>query len=365
MQKRPRLALVPLLFILSACTSAATPAPTPTTAPTAAATAAPSPTEDLWAKVLAAAKNEGAPVVYVSETPAWVDATTAGFKTATGLGMTLGVRGGSGTIEARLTAEIKAGTILTDLFSVIDRNYFSDNPDWWVDLSTAGIPNYAAYPAESKWKNICVDNKQSVSGVLYNNKLVPTDKVPKKWTDLLDPYWKGKVFMVDPRASAGYMGWAYSMQQAYGDSFLTGIRDQAPALTTSSVPAAEQTAAGAYQITFLSPLDASSALRTSGAPLTHVVPEGPGQGSSACIGILKNSKNPNAAKVLLNYIMSVEAQTAVCKAGIELKSPVNAPGCLTVPAGWKPTPVDPATGRIVGTADPAVTQKLLDLLGIK
>jgi iron(III) transport system substrate-binding protein len=260
---------------------------------------------------------------------------------------------------------MKAGTILTDLFSVIDRNYFSDNADWWVDLSTAGIPNYASYPAASKWKNLCVDNKQSISGILYNNQLVPADKRPAKWTDLLDPYWKGKVFMVDLRASAGYMGWAYSMQQAYGDSFLTTIRDHAPALTTSSVPAAEQTAAGAYQITYLSPLDASSALRKSGAPLTHVVPEGPGQGSAACIGILKNSKAPNAAKVLLNHIMSAEAQSAVCAAGVEIKSPVNAPGCITVPSGWTPTPVDPQTGRIAGTADPVVTQKLLDLIGIK
>jgi iron(III) transport system substrate-binding protein len=301
----------------------------------------------------------------VSETPTWVDVTAAGFKEATGLDLILGQRGGSGTLEERLTGEMEAGTIQTDMLSVIDKNYFSDNADWWVDLSTAGLPNYETYPEASKWQGLCVDNKQSVAGILYNNELVPAENVPTTWTDLLDPYWQGKLIMVDPRASAGVMGWMIQMQIAYGDEFLTGLAAQNPDLAESSVPSAEGVASGAYEITVLSPLDASSGLRSEGAPLTHVIPEGPGAGSTACMGVLKDAQNPNAALVLLNYIMSAEAQSAACEAGIELRSPVDAPGCLQVPEGWQGTPIDPETGRIFGTDDEALRAEILSLLGIE
>jgi iron(III) transport system substrate-binding protein len=317
-----------------------------------------------WAAAIETAKTEGKATLYTTEVPAWIDVQTKGLKDAYGLDLELGVRGGSGVIEERLSAEMRAGTTPPDLFSVIDRDYFTTNKDWFVNLKEAGLPNYDSYPADAKWQDLCVANKISVSGILYNTSLVPADKAPKAWSDLLDPYWKGKIMLVDPRASNTNMGWAVQMQKAYGMQFLEGIRGQAPALTNSTAPAAEQVAAGAYQVTFLSQTDSSSALRAKGAPLKFVIPEGPTLGTPGCVGILKNGAHQAAAKVLLSYLLSPESQSAACAAGLELQSPIAANGCYAVPDGWKPTPVE-ADGRIEGTGDQALRQNILDALGIK
>ena len=326
---------------------------------------APEPSVD-WPAVEAAARTEAGATIYTTEVPAWIDATTAGFRDATGLEMILGQRGGSGTIEERLSAEKQAGLVPTDLFSVIDRDYFTTNKDWFVDLSTAGLPNYESYPDEAKWQDTCVITKTSVSGFLYNNALVPADGAPTQWADLIDPRWKGKFILIDPRASNSPLGWAIQMQKAYGMEYLQAIGAQEPDLAESTAPAAEQVAAGAYDITVTSQADSSSALRASGAPLTFVVPtDGPTLGNAACVGVLKGSKAPNAALVLLNYLMTPEAQSLACQAGVEVQSPIGADGCYQVPEGWQATPVDPVTGRIEGTDDEALKQSILDALGIQ
>lgn len=368
------LALAPVLvFVISACSGGAAATVSPSVAPSASspATAAPptaSPTPDLaaaFAEIEAAAKAEGGATIYTTEVPAWIDATTAAFKEATDLEMILGVRGGSGTIEERLTGEIQAGVIGTDLFSVIDRDYFTANKDWFMNLAEAGLPNWATYPEEAKWQDICAITKTSVTGLLYNNELVAAADAPDQWEDLIDPRWKGKFMLIDPRASNSPMGWAIQMQKAYGMEYLEAIAAQEPDLSESTAPAAEQVGAGAYEITVTSQADSSSALRASGAPLTFVVPsEGPTLGNAACVGILKDSKAPNAAKVLLNYLMSPESQSIACKAGVEVQSPIAADGCYQVPAGWKATPVDPTTGKIEGTEDQALKDSILKALGI-
>jgi iron(III) transport system substrate-binding protein len=333
-------------------------------------TAAPATNESAsaeWTATIDAAKKEGGKAnLYTTEVPAWIDSIVEGFKKETGLEMAAAVRGGSGTIEERLAAEVRGSAVGADVFSVIDRDYFTTHKDWFVNLAQAGLPNYESYPADAKWQDTCIVIKTSVSGVLYNNQLVPSDKVPETWEDLLDPYWKGKFLLIDPRASNSPMGWAVQMQKAYGMDYLKGISAHNPALATSTAPAAEQVAAGAYAITVTSQADSSSALRAKGAPLTFVVPkDGPTLGNAACIGILKDGKNPNTARVLLNYLMTKDAQSLPCKAGVEVQSPMDADGCYKVASGWKSTPVDPTTGVIEGTDNEALEKDILNALDIK
>ena len=52
--------------------------------------------------------------------------------------------------------------------------------------------------------------------ITYNTAVVSQADAPKKWTDLLDPKWKGKVSIGHPGFS-GYVGtWVVQMRKLYG-----------------------------------------------------------------------------------------------------------------------------------------------------
>lgn len=319
---------------------------------------------ETWDEVTEAAAQEGQSVIYTTDTDAWGQAVGAAAYERTGVSMPVGIRGSGGTIQARLEAEVSAGAIRADIFSTTDKNFFVENADLFVDLSAANIPNFEDYPDQAKFRDVCVDIKQSVSGILYNTDLVPADEVPTSWEDLTDPYWTDKAIIYDPSSTNTALGWAIQMRENFGDEFLESIADQSPSLSPSSIPAAEQVSAGAYEITYLSNADSSAELRSQGAPLEFVVGTDPTIGTSGCAGILKDAEHPNAARVMLDFLMAPESQSAACDAGVPIASPIDAPGCLEVPEGWEPTPLDPDTGQIVGTADNELRATVLSLLGI-
>ncbi|MFQ5902398.1 MAG: ABC transporter substrate-binding protein [Candidatus Binatia bacterium] len=62
-------------------------------------------------------------------------------------------------------------------------------------------------------------------GVTYNTEMVPPDKVPQRWEDLLKPMWKGKIAK-DPREIAWYDAVPRVMGPEKGRSFLKKLGQQ-------------------------------------------------------------------------------------------------------------------------------------------
>ena len=46
--------------------------------------------------------------------------------------------------------------------------------------------------------------------LVRNSERVPFDRAPKRWTDLLDPKWKGQIAMAHPAFSGGMGTWVHS-----------------------------------------------------------------------------------------------------------------------------------------------------------
>lgn len=316
-----------------------------------------------WQETLAAAQEEGSATVLVTDTPEWQEVQAETVEETTGVEMAVAASGPNGDLEARLSAEMEAGAPQTDVYQDVDYSFFTRHKDWFVDLSTAGLPNFNSYPPDQTWQNLCVNTKNGVSGVTYNTDLVAEDQVPTSWEDLLDPYWNGKMILSNPAPGGYYMQWALMMRDAFGPDFLEGIAAQEPTLDDSSVSAAEKVASGAAEISVLSQLDSASALVKKGAPVKWIPLRDPDIGSHACVGILKDSPHPEAAKVLLNFLMSEESQSASCNAGVPNVSPVDAEGCHEVPADFK-YPVMNPEGTYEGMHDEAQTSQALEELGI-
>lgn len=316
-----------------------------------------------WDAIVEAAKTEGLATALVTEVPGWVDQQQRLFTDTTGLGMALLARGPNGVLETRLTSEIEANALQTDVFEDVSRAFFLDHEDWFMDLSTAGLPNWDAYPENAKWNDRCADVKWSVSGVTYNTDLVSEADVPNTWQDLVDPKWTDQVILSDPTPGGYYMQWALMMRDAFGPEYLQAVAALNPELQASSVAAAQQVASGAKALSFLSQVDSGADVAKLGAPIAFKVLSDPGVGSQACVGILKNAPHPNAAKVLLNFLMSPESQSAPCQAGIPNVSPIGAEGCYQTPEGWTPPQLTEG-GFYPGMDDDALKAQALQELGL-
>jgi iron(III) transport system substrate-binding protein len=318
-----------------------------------------------WDAVVEAAQAEGQAVWYGTEVETWTEALKPLFLAETGVEFVAAPRAATGAILERVSGEAAAGAVGGDVLLVADFTVWIDHPEWFVDLDTAGLPNYAAYPESAKWNNKCAIVTQNPAGILYNTDLVDEEHIPETWEDLLDPYWQGQMALTDPRSSPTYNSYMFLLEENYGPEFLEGIGAQIPDLFDSASPAAEQVAAGAYLVSFPSHYANSSAVRASGAPLELVIPPDPPTiGSVSCAGILANSPNPNAAKVMMNYLLSAEAQSAGCDAGVENASVLPNTTCLPLPPGWTAPPRDPETGQQIGQTDDEGRARILDLLGI-
>ena len=66
----------------------------------------------------------------------------------------------------------------------------------------------------------------SLSGLGYNTKLVKPEDVPKRFADLLDPKWKGRIVKAHPSYSGTILTTTYALSQTLGWSFYEKLAEQ-------------------------------------------------------------------------------------------------------------------------------------------
>ena len=227
----------------------------------------------------------------------------------------------------RLLQDIKNNQTVCDVFSSTDLGHY-------VRLSAQG--RFEKYIPESTPKIDPVFQNFDPAGfyhttaagmvtLTYNTSKVKPEEAPQKWQDLLDIKWKGKVSTGHPGFS-GYVGtWVLMMKKLYGWSYFEKLEKNKPQIggsindTVTALNAGErQVAAGADGSTL------ASAVR--GNPLAVNYPT---DGSVLIISpsaIMKGTKHPNAAKLFMEYLYSVEAAKINAKHfGIPMRPEVPSP----------------------------------------
>ena len=149
----------------------------------------------------------------------------------------------------------------------------------------------------------------------YNTAKVTAEEAPKKWQDLLDFKWKGKVSTGHPGFS-GYVGtWALMMRNLYGWSYFDNLEKNRPLIGRSINDTVTARADGPTLF---------SAAR--GNPLAVSYPSDGSVLVIAPSAIMKGSKHLNAAKVFMEYLDSVEAARINAKHfAIPLRAEVPSP----------------------------------------
>jgi iron(III) transport system substrate-binding protein len=166
--------------------------------------------------------------------------------------------------------------------------------------------------------------------ITYNKEKVGDKELPKKWTDLLDPKWKDEVSVGHPGFS-GYVGtWVVMMRKLYGWEFFEKLEENNPQIgrsindTVTMLNAGERSVAAGPTATTL-----RSASR--GNPLGLIYPEDGTLLMIAPSAIIKGTKNPNAAKLFEEFLLSIPAAETQVAEFSESVRPEVAP-----PEGAKP-----------------------------
>jgi iron(III) transport system substrate-binding protein len=166
----------------------------------------------------------------------------------------------------------------------------------------------------------------SIFTMAINTNLVKPDQEPKLWSDILDPKWKGKIEMDDPRGSGPGGTILSGMEVLYGvDKVAPKLAEQGVFFATQAGPLLDGLARGEYAIFLSSGHTDVIAQRKAGAPIKQLKPADGVGITPINQALIKNAPHPNAAKLWIEWNLSEEGQTVLA-----------AQGYATVRKGLKP-----------------------------
>jgi iron(III) transport system substrate-binding protein len=214
-------------------------------------------------------------------------------------------RGTSERVLQRASTEAKAGRFAVD---VVTSAGFQVQLMKESGLTQRFVPPEAtAYDEGFKdpdghWVNV----HSLLNSMAYNTQYVRANEAPKKYEDLLAPRWKGRigVNLLDPE-------WYVSLQRRWGKdkarNFLKALANQQPALRDGHNITAQLLAAGEFHVVTNTYAHIAARIKAQGGPVQYVFDE-PVITYVHPIALAKGAPHPNAGKLLISFILSVEGQ---------------------------------------------------------
>lgn len=200
-------------------------------------------------------------------------------------------------------------------------------------LATYKSPIAAEYPA---WTN--KDGKIQIFGIeyialIYNKELVKPADVPKRYEDLTDPKWRGKIVMPDPSSHATTISWLVGLKETLFKAeepwlkFLKGLAANKPMFVASLGPTPAPIESGEKLIGISMP---KYIITKAPAPLDWARVDQPLLGTPRGIAMAAKAPHPNAARLFIDYWLSKEAMKIMAE---KVGEYVLAPGTFPPIAG--------------------------------
>lgn len=267
------------------------------------------PVDGTWDEVVAAAAQEGKVTLYSSQKPANLEALKAAFE-AKYPDITMEfARGTDPEINPRVETEQRTGKGIADVHMLTDASWIDtavESGTYSVDLVGPSLQAPEFEPAES-----IIDGKFALTSAAVFALGWNTDAVPGGLTepgDIVNPAYRGKIGVVNPTGIASYVDLYRFYAKTYGEDYWKQIAALSPRVYPSALGVAQALASGEISVTpSVQPLTTEVA---SGAPVDWTLPSSP-WGTPWYTQALKAAPNPNAAQVLVDFMISREGQTAL------------------------------------------------------
>lgn len=154
--------------------------------------------------------------------------------------------------------------------------------------------------------------------IQYNTNQVNAADAPKRWLDLLDPKWKGKIAMADPAKSQSVHSFLWFILTElpktdaadYGESFFKNLSANDIRLESSHGTIRDLTASGERPVA-VQLLANGQTSANRGDPTAIVWPTEGSPGEISAFAMFAGSDNKPAAKAWLDFVVSREAQAVM------------------------------------------------------
>jgi len=279
-----------------------------------------------WERVQAAARKEGKLVIAIPPSAELRKALEEAVKQRFGIELEI-VLADSARTNKRVGDEFKAGV-----------RYFDVITSSWDTLSYNLLPMGAIEPMEQFWilpevkdpanwwgGHIWTDGAKKfaysplaymLDNIWYNTGHAKQDEL-RSYDDLLNPKWKGKIAVWDPRSGGGAaLGiWSY-LWLTKGEAYLRRLVQQNLQLVEDRRLVADSLARAKAAVAIGATYYSYAAFIKAGLPVKPLPPSKEGTYVSVGNGgpvVVKNHPHPNAAKVYVNWLLSKEGQTLYSK----------------------------------------------------
>ena len=252
-------------------------------------------------------KKEGAVVWYTSTPLRQAQVVGEAFEKKYGFKVEVFRTGGEQVIQ-RFNTEIAAGKTVVDLLTASDPAAFDEmvKKSQLVKFRpehTDKVPDAARNP-DGFW----VAQRLNLTVMAYRSDKENAAEMPKKWGDVADPKFKGKLVHADPAFTAIAQQIVGTFARDKGWEFYEALKKNDMMIVQGHQQLAEILALGERTVA----AEAGDAdmwdLRRKGVKVETIYPEDGTFVIPAPTGIVANSPHPNAAKLLAEFMLSDEAQ---------------------------------------------------------
>jgi iron(III) transport system substrate-binding protein len=267
-------------------------------------------------KLIEGAKQEGQVVLYSALiVNQMLRPLTAGFmKKYPFLKMTY-YRADSGELLAKLSAEMRANSVVADVFEGSGGGEIAVEAGFTQAFHTPVLDAYPKMYLDPKGH--LAPTRLSYFSIAYNTKQVAADKVPKTYDDLLDPQWKGR--MAWPYANTGRYLFMINLRLAWGEDkamhYFQKLSEQKIInfASGSARTLVDRVIAGEYPIAINIYAHHPLISAGKGAPVASQLMN-PVPSAAGSLAVLRGAKHPHAAMLLTDFILSKEGQTIMAGA---------------------------------------------------
>ena len=256
---------------------------------------------------MAAAKREGK-IVWSTSVPIETAQKIANlFEQKNGIKVEL-FRSGGSNILRRFQQEADGGKVFVDVLT-------HSEPAAARVMTKKGLfvsfkaTDFDKVPAEVKDPNgYHVAQRLNVMAIYLRDDKVPAADRPKRWADLTQPKYKGKMVMADPSFTSLLVTITGMLAKTQGWGFFEKLRQNDILLVQGNQQVSDMVKRGERAIAVGADAAYVGEVKKSGLPVSTLYPEDGAFIIPSPSSVVKNSPNPNAAKAFADFMLSKTVQ---------------------------------------------------------
>jgi len=278
---------------------------------------------------VAAAKAEGRVVLYTSAPLAAAQKIASAFQAKYGIAVEL-FRTGGVQVLRRFMMEQDAKRPGADVLVSSDLSAVRDliAKDSFVPFKPKDFDKVPA--AFNDPKGLYVAQRVSIISIYGRTDLVPPSQMPRTWTDLADPRFKGKLVMTNPNFTSLQVAVVAMLSRAHGWGFFERLNKNDVLIVQGNEQALNMAKSGERPIVAGGDSQYASGARLQGHKIDNTFPADGTFAVPSTTSVVKGSRHPNAAKLMAEFTLSLEAQQLWPQSGVyaartDVAPPVGSP----------------------------------------